>query len=84
MRVCPVAGPEGLLAALAPHAAHLAAVAVAGFAAQTGELTRALADRGASRVCRPGRLQAPPLAWRREGLPVLGCLARFTNDELAV
>jgi len=84
VRVFPVAGVAGLLDALSPHAAHLAAVSVAGFGAETAELARALADRGASRICPPGRLQAPPLAWRREGLPVLGSLARFTDDELAL
>lgn len=84
VRVVPVAGVAGLLDALTPLARHLAGVAVAGFGAETASLSSALADLGASRICPPGRLQAPPLSWRREGRPVLGSLARFTDDELAV
>jgi len=84
VRVVPVAGVAGLFEALAPHAARLAAVAVAGFGKQTAAVAEGLAARGASRLCPPGRLQAPPLAWRREGLPVLGSLARFTDDELSL
>jgi hypothetical protein len=82
VRVVPVAGVAGLLDALSPYARHLAGVAVAGFGAETASLSAALADLGASRICPPGRLQAPPLGWRREGLPVLGSLARFTDDAL--
>ncbi len=80
VRVFPVPDVARLLDALAPYAAQLAGVAVAGFGAQTAALSDALAERGASRVCPPGRLQAPPLGWRREGLPVLGSLARSTED----
>jgi hypothetical protein len=84
VRVVPVAGVAGLLDALSPYARHLAGVAVAGFGAETASLSAALADLGASRICPPGRLQAPPLGWRREGLPVLGSLARVSDDELEV
>ena len=80
VRVFPTEGVAGLLDALAPYAAQLAGVAVAGFGAQTEALRGRLADLGASRVCRPGRLQAPPLGWRRDGLPVLGSLAVDPND----
>jgi acyl-CoA reductase-like NAD-dependent aldehyde dehydrogenase len=36
---------------------------------------------GASRVCAPGRLQTPPLAWPRGGLGVLTSLARRASLE---
>jgi hypothetical protein len=82
LRVHPVADVEALLQALAPLARHLAGVALAGFDAQDSEVAASLVLRGASRVCRPGRLQAPPLAWHHDGLPVLLPLARFGDLEL--
>ena len=44
-------------------------------------VARGLAELGASRLCRPGELQAPPLAWRHENRPVLLPFARFTDRE---
>jgi hypothetical protein len=76
VRVHPAADVADALAALRPHAAHLASVAIAGFGAATDRVARALAKLGASRVCAPGELQAPPLAWPRDGRPVLRSLAR--------
>jgi hypothetical protein len=70
-----------LLAALRPYAAHLAGVALAGFGAARDAVVRGLADLGASRLCRPGELQSPPLAWHHDGRPVLVPLARFTDRE---
>jgi hypothetical protein len=81
VRVHPVENPETLLAVLRPLAAHLAGVALAGFGAAGDVVARGLADLGASRLCRPGELQSPPLAWHRDGRPVLLPLARFTDRE---
>jgi hypothetical protein len=81
VRVHPAPDLAAGLDALRPHAAHLAGVALAGFGAATGSLAAALADLGASRVCAPGALQAPPLAWRRDHLPVLLPLVRWTDLE---
>jgi len=80
VRVCPLA-PGDLVRALTPFAAQLAGVAVAGFGPSTPALVRALADLGASRICPPGRLQAPPLAWHHDGQGVLLPLARSTDLE---
>ena len=82
LHVHPVSGENGLLKALLPLAPHLAGVALAGFGNATAALAAALAGLGASRICAPGRLQAPPLAWRHDGQPVLLPLARFTDIEL--
>jgi len=82
LRVQPVENPEMLLAAVRPLAAHLAGVALAGFGASQEGLVRGLADLGASRLCRPGELQSPPLAWHHEGRPVLLPFARFTDREV--
>ena len=83
VRVVPVSDAADLLDAMAPLGSHLAGVAVEGFGGKTPELARALADLGASRVCAPGKLQSPPLAWRHAGRGVLAPLARFTDVETA-
>jgi hypothetical protein len=81
IRVHPVADAPSLLAALRPLASHLAGVALAGFGAGADAVALGLAELGASRLCRPGELQAPPLAWRHENRPVLLPFARFTDRE---
>jgi hypothetical protein len=78
VRVHPVADGAGLLAALAPLRRHLAGVALAGFSGG-GALARSLGELGASRVCAPGELQAPPLSWESNGRGVLASLARFAD-----
>ena len=71
VRVHPLPDADALAAAFTPLSPHLAGVAVAGFGRHEAQMRRALAGLGASRVCSPGRLQAPPLDWRREGRGVL-------------
>jgi hypothetical protein len=79
--VHPVNDPAALVEALRPLGPHLAAVAIEGFADDADALARALADLGASRICRPGTLQSPPLAWRHDNRGVLAPLARFAELE---
>jgi hypothetical protein len=67
----------GLLDALRPLGPHLACVALEGFGPDAAALARACAGLGASRVCAPGAMQAPPLDWPRGGRGVLAPLARF-------
>jgi hypothetical protein len=81
LRVHPVADPAALVAALRPLASHLAGVALAGMGRAGEDVARALADLGASRLCRPGELQSPPLAWRHDNRPLLLPLARLTDRE---
>ncbi len=83
VRVVPVEGTPGLVEALRPLGPHLAALAVAGFGRETGEVGRRLAGLGASRVCAPGRMQCPPLSWHHDGEAVLLPLARIADLELA-
>jgi hypothetical protein len=45
------------------------------------ELATALARWGVARVCRLGRMQEPPLAWRHDGRPALGDLVTWTDWE---
>jgi len=76
LRLHPVDDADALLDALRPLAPHLACAAIEGFGPRTGGLARALGELGASRVCRPGEMQTPPLDWPRDGLGVLASLAR--------
>jgi hypothetical protein len=81
IRVAPVASLEILADALAPMGSHLAAVAVEGFGEQTPAICRELAALGASRICRPGAMQSPPIGWHHAGRGVLASLARFSDIE---
>lgn len=66
VRVHPVPDLTALERALAPYAEHLAAIGHAGV-----QLPNTL---GASRTCPLGRMQAPPLTWRQDGIGVLAPL----------
>lgn len=83
LRVHPLAGAADLTEGVSPYRRHLAAVAVEGFGSGDAALARSLVRLGASRVCAPGALQAPPLSWPRDGRPVLLPLARFSRSEPA-
>ncbi len=76
LRVHPSDDAADLLAALAPYAKHLAGVALAGFGSEESALRPELAALGASRICAPGELQAPPLDWPRDGIPAFAALVR--------
>jgi len=82
VRLHPARNLEEATAALAPWAAHLSAVGLAGFGAETEAAAARLLQLGASRVCRPGQMQAPPLHWCHDGRGVLTPLARFGDSEL--
>lgn len=77
VRIFPVDDAAALPRAMAPYARHLAGVAVEGFGTGTQPLSDALAELGASRICAPGSLQAPPMDWDRDGRGVLRSLARL-------
>jgi hypothetical protein len=83
VRVHPARSPEELSAALAPVGRTLAAIALEGFGPRARGVTLACAELGASRLCAPGTLQAPPLGWHAEGAGVLAPFARFTDLESA-
>lgn len=81
IRVVPVNDQAALLSAMRPLGGQLAAVALEGFGDRTDSLGRAMLELGASRVCRPGCLQSPPLSWPRGGRAVLLPLARLGDLE---
>lgn len=60
----------------------VSAVGVAAPEEKIQELAAQLARWGATRVCPPGRMQNPPLAWRHDGRPSLGDLITWTDLEL--
>jgi hypothetical protein len=70
VRVHPVDTLATLPELLAPGAVECVGVAGADPAA----LASSLRARGVSRLCPPGRMQRPPLAWPRGQLPALGSL----------
>lgn len=71
VRVHPLGNTSAALDALAPLGPRLQGVAIEGLGADEPEVEARLRALGASRVCRPGTLQAPPLDWPRDGLAVL-------------
>lgn len=82
IRLHPVSGVDALFDALAPLAAHLAGVALAGFDTVRDTLAQRLLTLGASRVCAPGELQTPPIDWPRDNQPLLrGLVASDHNSS---
>lgn len=84
VRVLPVVDAAGVTRAAAPYAPHLAGVAMEGFGTESEAVSSAFRALGASRICRPGALQAPPLGWNRGGHGVLRSLARTPVETDAV
>jgi len=70
--VQPLSTWERLTVALAPVEGALQGVAVAG--STSTALMDLLSTAGVSYICTPGRMQAPPLSWREDGVPVLSSL----------
>ncbi|MCH7600438.1 MAG: hypothetical protein IH973_11835 [Myxococcales bacterium] len=81
IRLVPLESRGMLPATLTSLAPHLAGVALAGFEPDREDVIRQLFEAGASRVCAPGRLQAPPIDWRRDNQPLLLGMAMLGNRE---
>jgi hypothetical protein len=76
--------PGQVIDSLAPVARHLAAAGLIGFAIREGcRFSCDLAGLGASRVCRVGEMQSPPISWSHDGQGVLIPLARFADLEIS-
>jgi hypothetical protein len=82
VRVHPVPELRVLFEWLRPLAHHLAGVALEGFGPENRQVGEQCADLGASRICAPGTLQAPPLAWHHDNRGVLLPMARFSDVEV--
>lgn len=84
VRVHPSESADALEAALKPIVRHLSSVALAVDPRTGDELAARVEALGASRICRPGLLQAPPLDWPHDGLPILAPLARIQSGGPAL
>jgi len=82
VRVVPVADVLGVARLLAPAAAHLQTVGVAGCAGRTAELAESLARIGVCRVTPFGRVPFPPPWWHHDGQGPLRALVRWTDLEV--
>jgi len=82
IRLLPLASRDMLPASLAALTPHLAGVALAGFEPDREEVMGQLFHAGASLVTAPGRLQAPPIDWRRDNQPLLLGMAMLGNCEV--
>ncbi|MEE3326185.1 MAG: acyl-CoA reductase, partial [Myxococcota bacterium] len=74
VRLYPVSDSTRLSSVLEPMRRHLSSAALAGFeldSAAGQDLTQTLRKLGFSRLCAPGRMQAPPLDWHHDGRAVL-------------
>lgn len=59
----------------------MATVGVTGPTERVADLAESLAESGVERLCLLGRMQRPPLAWRRDGRTTLGELVRWVDLE---
>ena len=81
LRLYPVEDRQELEIALAPIGPHLSTAALAAPPHSRPELANTLLALGATRICRPGRMQAPPLDWPHDGQSLLAPLVRVTQQE---
>lgn len=77
VRVHPVPELDSLETALKPLVRSLSSVALAADASSGAALRARVSRLGASRICAPGRLQAPSIDWPHDGRPILVPLARI-------
>jgi hypothetical protein len=79
--VKPAVHLEEALHACAAIEGKVSTVALGAYGDRAVELATQLAHWGASRICPPGRMQHPPLAWRHDGRPPLADLVTWTDYE---
>ena len=79
LRVHPAGSEDALESALKPIVRHLSSIALAVDPGTGDELAARVSRLGASRICEPGRLQAPPIDWPHDGRPILAPLARIQS-----
>lgn len=80
VRVKPLRGPAHLAELLADWRPYLEAVGLAAAPDESARLGELLAGLGVSRVCPLGKMQRPPLNWRRGGRPRIGAFVRRTGS----
>lgn len=81
VRVKPLHGPAHLAELLTDWRPYLEAAGIAADPNEAARLGELLAGLGVSRVCPLGKMQRPPLNWRRGGRPRIGDFVRWTGSE---
>ena len=81
--VKPVGDFEDLAKVLEPIRGQISTVGLAAPMARAQKLALRFARSGATRICRAGEMQNPPLAWRHDGRPSLGDLVTWTDIEFS-
>ncbi len=79
--VKPSSNLEETLRVLSPMSGRVSTVGVAAPRTRLMEIARLLAAWGVTRVCPLGKMQKPPLWWRRDGRPVLAELVNWCDLE---
>lgn len=80
--VKPISDVKALLENADAMRGKISTVGVAAPEEAVPELAAQLAHWGATRICPLGRMQDPPLTWRRDGRPPLGDLVTWTDLEV--
>jgi hypothetical protein len=77
-----VADSHQLFDSVAPIQGMVSTVGISAPINRGHELATEFARWGASRICRIGQMQNPPLTWRHDGRPSLGDLVTWTDWEM--
>ena len=80
-RVVPLEGDEDLIRHCRSLSPHLSSIGHAGWPEALDALRGALEAGGGSRLCPAGRMQAPPLGWRHDGMDPIRPLLRGVDVE---
>jgi len=81
LTIVPVEGPHALVDRLRPLRGRLQNAAVAAPGPRGDRVRELLARLGVSRLCSPGGMATPSMMWHHDGLPCVGSLVRWCDDE---
>jgi acyl-CoA reductase LuxC len=82
LRIVPVRDLRDAVARLDPLAAYLQNVGLGATGDELSTIAVALARKGACRICEPGRMAAPSMMWRHDGVPCVAALLRWCDIEM--
>ena len=83
VRVKPLRGPTHIAELLTDWCPYLESVGIAADPGESARLGELLVRLGVSRMCPLGKMQQPPLIWRRGGRPRIGYFLRWTGSKPA-
>lgn len=82
LRLLPAAGLDDAMGKLRPYGPYLQNMAVGAVEQEMPSAVRALALLGASRICQPGYMAEPSMAWRHDGRMCIAELLRWCDVEM--